>query len=66
MQVNKAFHFLEEPKMQTNSTGQRAQRELQTTPQTVQGLDSLDLSSILSLASVPANDCLDDRGVGTR
>lgn len=48
--------------MQTNSTGQR---QLQTTSQTVQGLDSLDLSSILSLASIPIKDCLDDRGVGT-
>lgn len=44
MQVNEVFLFLEEPKMQTNSTGQRVQRQLQTTPQTVQRLDSLDLS----------------------
>lgn len=52
--------------MQTNSTGQRARRQPQTTPQTVQGLDNLDLSSTSSLASVPIKDCLDDRGVGTR
>lgn len=51
--------------METNSTRQRVQRQLQTSPQTVQGLDGLDLSSILSLASVPIKDCLDDSGVGT-
>lgn len=51
--------------MQSN-TGQKAQRQLQTTPHTVQGLDSLDLSSILSLASVPIKDCCDNRGIGAR
>lgn len=65
MYANEVFTFLEEPKMQSNCTGQRVQRQLQTTTQSGFRLDSLDLNSILSLASVPIKDCLDDRGIGT-
>lgn len=46
LQVNEVVIFLEEPKMHNNSTGQRAERQLQTVPRRVRGLDALDLSSV--------------------